>query len=269
MKKHFSIGDVSKIYGISVQALRLYHKMGLIIPKHIDELTGYRYYTFDQFQFISRLKFLQSLGLSLEEIKLVLSDGDAGKFKEMLNKIKEEKEKELDELNKKIQEIEWTISYYSYTDQNAFQGIVYMRNFDERHIIISDSNHGDSIEQMDVELHKLVHSERFKSLNYRRQYGYILDFDSLLQGSFTPLNATLFINKSPSFQSARFKVLPAGNYLCYCARILTDQLDIGPIKNYVMNNPNLKAEMVFAVEYEDNLKEYYNALYEIQVYISN
>lgn len=268
MKTLFSIGDVSKIYGLSVQALRHYHKIGLVVPKHIDQHTGYRYYTFEQFQFISRLKYLQSLGLCLEEIKNILSDGDADKFKEILFKMKTEKEIELDHLKKKIQEIEWTISYYSYIDQNNFLGIIYKRRLEQRYIITSGSNPGDTTDQMDVDLHKITNSDRYNHLNYRRQFGYLLDFDSLLQGSFTPLNATLFINELPDFESSKFKVLPAGNYLCYCCRILSDDWDITPIKSYIMNNPSMNVEFVIAVEYEDNLREYYNALYEIQIYVS-
>lgn len=268
MKTLFSIGDVSKIYGLSVQALRHYHKIGLVIPSHIDEQTGYRYYTFDQFQFISRLKYMQSLGLSLEEIKRILSDGDAAKFKAVLYAMKAEKELEMNSLRKKIQEIEWTISYYSYVDQNDLLGLIYKRQLEKRYIITSGSNPGDPIEQMDVDLHKTTNTSRYNNLNYRRQFGYLLDFDCLLKGSFTPLNATLFINELPDFNSDNFQVLPAGNYLCCCIRILSDNWDISPIKDYMKNNPSLKVEFVIAVEYEDNLREYYNALYEIQIFVT-
>ncbi|MDU1455439.1 MAG: MerR family DNA-binding transcriptional regulator [Paraclostridium sordellii] len=44
MKNLFSIGEVSKIKGVTIKALRYYHKMGILIPLHIDNTTGYRYY---------------------------------------------------------------------------------------------------------------------------------------------------------------------------------------------------------------------------------
>ncbi len=269
MKNLFSIGDVSKIYGLSVQALRHYHKIGLVIPKYVDEETGYRYYTFDQFQFISRLKYLQSLGLSLDEIKKTLSDGDAGKLQEILLKIKAEKENEISEIKKSIEEIDWTFSYYSFLNHNDFQGMIYKKFFEQRHIITSGLNHCDSIEQMDVTLHKITNSTRYNQLNYRRQFGYLLDFTSLLKGSFNPLSATLFINESPGFESPNIQILPAGNYLCYCTRILSDDWNINPVNDYLKNNASLKPQMVIAIEYEDNLREYYNALYEIQIYFSD
>lgn len=268
MKTLFSIGEVSRIYGLSVQALRHYHKIGLVIPSHIDEDTGYRFYTFDQFQFISRLKYLQSLGLSLEEIKNILADGDVGKFKEVLQRMKAEKETEIAHIRKSIQEIDWTISYYSYIDQNDFPGIIYKRQLEQRYIITSDSISGDPIEQMDVDLHTITNSERFHHLSYRRQYGYLLDFNNLLQGTFIPQNATLFINEHPGFESPNIRILPAGNYLCYCTRILSDDWNANPIAEYISKNPSLVPAFAIAVEYEDNLREYYNALYEIQVYFA-
>ncbi|CEO11781.1 MerR family DNA-binding transcriptional regulator [Paraclostridium sordellii] len=57
MKNLFSIGEVSKIKGVTIRALRYYHKMGILIPRHIDNTTGYRYYSIDQFiLYVSRDK---------------------------------------------------------------------------------------------------------------------------------------------------------------------------------------------------------------------
>lgn len=46
MKNLFSIGEVSKKKGVIIKALRYYHKMGILIPRHIDNTTGYRYYSY-------------------------------------------------------------------------------------------------------------------------------------------------------------------------------------------------------------------------------
>lgn len=49
MKNLYSIGEVSKIKGITIKALRYYHKMGILEPSYIDESSGYRYYSIEQF----------------------------------------------------------------------------------------------------------------------------------------------------------------------------------------------------------------------------
>ena len=56
MKEYYSIGEVSKIKDITIKALRYYHKVGILIPKYIDEETGYRYYSIDQFVHIDIIK---------------------------------------------------------------------------------------------------------------------------------------------------------------------------------------------------------------------
>jgi len=40
----FSIGEFSRITGLSIKALRLYHEKGILVPGRVDDATGYRYY---------------------------------------------------------------------------------------------------------------------------------------------------------------------------------------------------------------------------------
>jgi hypothetical protein len=40
----FTIGEFSKITGLSVKTLRFYHEEGLLVPTAIDDQSGYRYY---------------------------------------------------------------------------------------------------------------------------------------------------------------------------------------------------------------------------------
>lgn len=265
MKKIFTIGEVSKIYGISVHSLRHYHKINLIVPSYIDENTGYRYYTFEQFQFLSRLKYLRSIGLSLEQIKEVFNSGDACVLKRILNEIKNDKEKEIFQIKDIINKIDWIQSYYSFSQNNDLLNLVYKRDFKERHILTSSVNDKISIEEMDIDLHKKLNSNKFKNLNYTRQFGYILDFESLIKGSFKPKCVTLFINELPNFKSDNIATLPKGAYLCYCTKLLTKDFDITPVVNYVKQKPKTNPKAVIALEFEEHLKEYYNALYEIQI----
>ena len=38
----FSIGEFSKITGLTVKTLRYYHEEGVLVPSHVDGQTGYR-----------------------------------------------------------------------------------------------------------------------------------------------------------------------------------------------------------------------------------
>lgn len=265
MKKYFTVGDISKIYNISVHSIRHYHKINLIVPTYVDENTGYRYYTFEQFQYFSRLKYLRSLGLSLNQIKKIFSSGDVKDFKSMLKAVKRKKLREIDKLNDSIEKIDWINNYYSFNDKNDFGDIVYKNYFEDRYVFQSFCSPDDSLEEIDVNIHKKLNTKKYRNLNYLRQFGYVLKYDSLLENRFDPISTTLLLYEKPSFESEDIKYLPRGNYLCYCTYLLSTSFDITPVKNYINTTGKTKPRAVVAFEYEDNLKEFYNALYEIQI----
>jgi len=68
----FRIGDFSKIARVSGRLLRYYDSIGLLSPKRIDRATGYRYYAADQLGRLNKILALKELGLSLEQIALLL-----------------------------------------------------------------------------------------------------------------------------------------------------------------------------------------------------
>ena len=69
------IGEIAAFFNVSVKAMRVYEKMGILKPVKIDEKTGYRYYTADQVKQLDALLELRELGFSLAEIKSLLENG--------------------------------------------------------------------------------------------------------------------------------------------------------------------------------------------------
>jgi len=70
----FKIGEFSQIAQVSDNLLRHYDTIGLFKPMHVDEWTGYRYYSASQLPQLNRILALKDLGLSLEEARQVLDD---------------------------------------------------------------------------------------------------------------------------------------------------------------------------------------------------
>ena len=64
----FQIGDVAKLFHISVGSLRHYEKIGLVKPELIDENTGYRYYSTRQFECLNTIRYLRVLDMPLPQI---------------------------------------------------------------------------------------------------------------------------------------------------------------------------------------------------------
>ena len=79
------IGELAGFFNVSVKAIRIYEKMGIIKPAKIDTTTKYRYYTADQVQQLNALLDLKEIGFSLAEIKKLLDGGMTNeKFMEAL-----------------------------------------------------------------------------------------------------------------------------------------------------------------------------------------
>lgn len=83
------IGEIAAFFDLSVKALRVYEKKGIIKPVKVDEATGYRYYCADQVKQLNALIDLQSLGFSLNEIKEIM-DGKLTK-QELVSKLEHKK----------------------------------------------------------------------------------------------------------------------------------------------------------------------------------
>ncbi|MDE7358974.1 MAG: helix-turn-helix domain-containing protein [Lachnospiraceae bacterium] len=67
------IGEFSVLSQISIYMLRHYNEIGLLIPEHIDEFTGYRYYSENQLPIANKIQALKNMGLSLSLIKEILT----------------------------------------------------------------------------------------------------------------------------------------------------------------------------------------------------
>lgn len=101
----FQIGEVAKLYHLSVGTLRHYEQEGLLKPEYTDPATGYRYYSVRQFEQLTNIRYLRALGLPLDEIAATLQNRDADTIAETLRRQKEliaQKKRELEIIERKI-----------------------------------------------------------------------------------------------------------------------------------------------------------------------
>lgn len=76
----FSIGEFSRITGLTVKALRFYQEKNLLIPALIDPDSQYRYYRVDQIQRARTISQLRQLQLPLRDIQRILSASNDGEI---------------------------------------------------------------------------------------------------------------------------------------------------------------------------------------------
>ncbi len=80
----FKIGDMARLFNLSVSTLRHYEKAGLISPEYIDPDTLYRYYSVRQFETLNTIRYLRALDMPLDEIADFLRNRDVEKIEKML-----------------------------------------------------------------------------------------------------------------------------------------------------------------------------------------
>ncbi len=101
----FKIGDIARLFHISVSTLRHYEELGLVMPEYIHPETGYRYYSINQFEVLSTLRYLRVLDMPLGKISSFLENRSLDTIERMLKEQKaavDEKQRELVRVGRKL-----------------------------------------------------------------------------------------------------------------------------------------------------------------------
>ena len=95
MGARVSIGDFAVMTSLSRKALRHYHDIGILEPVHIDPHTGYRFYDTSQVDHAHIIRRFRTLGMSIPDIKALLSTDDAAARTEIITTHLEQMEVQL------------------------------------------------------------------------------------------------------------------------------------------------------------------------------
>ncbi|MNH86295.1 Multidrug-efflux transporter 1 regulator [compost metagenome] len=187
-----SIGEFSKMCGVSTKTLRYYDEIGLINPEEINPENGYRYYSIRQLKkmlFINRLK---SYHFSLEELKVLL-DLEEDQFEEEL----------CSALHHKRMEIQDKLKAYEYTVKQMSDDILSLEKG------VSMMSYLDNIEVQLVEtppMNILYIRQMMSSDDYAAGYGIYFGrlYEKIASDKLTMLGTPMTIYHSPDYN-------PSGN----------------------------------------------------------
>lgn len=99
------IGEVARLFNLSVGTLRHYEHMGLLEPAHIDPASGYRYYGARQLSTLNTISNLRVLDLPLAQIREFVATRDVNLMQRQLaqqQELIERKRRELERVSRKI-----------------------------------------------------------------------------------------------------------------------------------------------------------------------
>lgn len=149
-----SISEMAKLRRVTTETLRHYDRIDLFKPIYTNPDTGYRFYSFTQFETLGTIKELTQMGMRLEDIKQFLNHRNLDESIDILEKqhqilLKEIQEKEA--LEKIITE---KIEFLHNIRDNSHVGSVFLKHFPKRYII-SEGKPGMTLREMCQEVTRL------------------------------------------------------------------------------------------------------------------
>lgn len=136
MEEFLSIGDVSRLSGVGIKALRYYEKIGIFKPAYINPETNYRYYLHDQILLLDMIQLCLEVGIPLSTAaQYILPDGTVMARDLFVMGLDLAQEK-VNRLNRKIQHMQYALEQMN--TQEQFSTLppqqVYIRHFPARKI---------------------------------------------------------------------------------------------------------------------------------------
>ena len=266
VKNLFSIGEVAKIKDITIKALRYYHKMGILIPRYIDETTGYRYYSIDQFIHIDIIKSCRELRTSIVELQEIFKDCDTDQLLQFLQLKRYEAEENI----KKMQEVIKTIDSLNMKVETSKDILnsdeISIQFFEPRYVIVAPCKEVGSLQELLYysDLEKIIQDKERKMSMER---GIIYNFNS--EGDAEPKYVfSRFQGNSNIEAEQNIKILPKGKYVTLSYSKENEEERRNKIIKYVKEN-NLKVKSFIEVELFNDFFNTESYSCQIQMLIEN
>lgn len=109
MKGHWKVGEVAELAGLTIRTLRYYDQICLFSPSQYTE-SGHRLYTKADLERLQPILSLKQMGMSLEEIQLLLSNPEKQTVAEILQTQISRVKKEIEVQQKLVAELENALS---------------------------------------------------------------------------------------------------------------------------------------------------------------
>ncbi|MBU5592622.1 MerR family transcriptional regulator [Clostridium sp. MSJ-4] len=211
--KLISIGELSKISGSTIRALRYYDDKGFLKPEYIDHETNYRYYSADQLGKLTVLQMCSEFGIPLKKLELFQDTGSNFDLSSMISEGEELLRNKLEEL--KVLEARMDSLKRSISNLQEKKSInsVYKNEYPERIVITITYDYVDpyshSFSKMITDLYKKVRKYNLTAL-YNQGVIKVKDDRKDKMVGFIEVKKMTFTKE----QNKHLVKLPAGNYQC-------------------------------------------------------
>ena len=215
-----SIGQMAELNHVSEQTLRLYDKEGLLVPRCVDPVTGYRYYHIIQSAKLDLIQNMKVYGMTLRQIRSFLDSNDPAALREMLSEQAASIEERIRQLRRSQSAITRTLDNYRRYEAMPRNGEIFLEYIPERRIFRynCDVNYFDQDESGYEYMLRQMKTNLVANnmpLSYFTNIGTIIRREHLVPDALFSNEVFLFVDEDDSSQA--METLPAASYLCLCS----------------------------------------------------
>ena len=215
-----SIGQMAELNHVSEQTLRLYDKEGLLVPRCVDPVTGYRYYHIIQSAKLDLIQNMKVYGMTLRQIRSFLDSNDPAALRALLSEQAASIEERIRQLRRSQSAITRTLDNYRRYEAMPRNGEIFLEYIPERRIFrySCDVNYLDQDESGYEYMLRQMKTNLVANnmpLSYFTNIGTIIRREHLVPDALFSNEVFLFVDEDDSSQA--METLPAASYLCLCS----------------------------------------------------
>ena len=215
-----SIGQMAELNHVSEQTLRLYDKEGLLVPRCVDPVTGYRYYHIIQSAKLDLIQNMKIYGMTLRQIRSFLDSNDPSALRALLTEQAASIEERIRQLRRSQSAITRTLDNYRRYEAMPRNGEIFLEYIPERRIFrySCDVNYFDQDESGYEYMLRQMKTNLVANnmpLSYFTNIGTIIRREHLVPDALFSNEVFLFVDEDDSSQA--METLPAASYLCLCS----------------------------------------------------
>ncbi|WP_342560994.1 MerR family transcriptional regulator [Paenibacillus sp. FSL R7-0345] len=224
MSSMFLIGEISRLFQIDIRTLRYYDEMGLFTPASVDEQTGYRYYSIEQFESLNTILYLKALNIPLKEIRQFVHNRNLDDILSLLKEQRsrtEQKIREYEQIQKKIVQRIHQIEDAARTEELF---TIRLTELPERTMIkLKQSIHRS--DNLEMWIRHLENSSPSKSGVFLGQVGLILSAASLAEHHFDEYDAIFLFVEHDKHSSSKLDLITLPAQTCLTIRFVGTHAD--------------------------------------------
>lgn len=214
MKNLFLIGEMSKLFQIDIRTLRYYDEIDLFKPVLVDDKTGYRYYSIEQFEQLNTILYLKQLNISLKNIKSFLGNRDIDQILLLLTKQQQEIKQKIEEFLLIQKKIENRISQIVDATQEEKLNHIRKIYLPKRTIFFLKQRIGRN-DNLEMPIRVLENNTNMKSTIFLGKVGLSVSINNLRMRNFEEYNSIFVIVENENNNIREEKVLPKGTYITF------------------------------------------------------